>query len=211
MDKKKVKKVIVIGSNSFSAGSFIEFLLNKKYKVYGISRSTINKKQFQRFNVFYGNFKFYKLDLNKNNLKILRVIKKFKPNYIVNYASQSMVGQSWENSSDWFLTNSYSTIKLYNQISKLNFSLKLIHISTPEIYGNIGKKLIENENYNPTSPYAVSRVTADQYLKILSETKKRTLGSQTTLRYITFFSITTLLPSILIAIFSLFLFNVILQ
>jgi len=172
MDKKKVKKVIVIGSNSFSAGSFIEFLLNKKYKVYGISRSTINKKQFQRFNVFYGNFKFYKLDLNKNNLKILRVIKKFKPNYIVNYASQSMVGQSWENSSDWFLTNSYSTIKLYNQISKLNFSLKLIHISTPEIYGNIGKKLIENENYNPTSPYAVSRVTADQYLKILSETKK---------------------------------------
>ena len=48
----------------------------------------------------------------------------------------------------------------------------LIHISTPEVYGNISKKLIENENYNPTTPYAVSRVTADQYLKILSETKK---------------------------------------
>ena len=47
--------------------------------------------------------------------------------------------------------------------------------------------------------------------KVFSERKKRTLGSQTTLRYITFFSITTLLPSILIAIFSLFLFNVILQ
>jgi len=47
--------------------------------------------------------------------------------------------------------------------------------------------------------------------KVLKERKKKTLGSQTTLRYITFFSITTLLPSILIAIFSLFLFNVILQ
>ena len=47
--------------------------------------------------------------------------------------------------------------------------------------------------------------------KVLKQRKKQTLGSQTSLRYITFFSITTLLPSILIAIFSLFLFNVILQ
>ena len=41
--------------------------------------------------------------------------------------------------------------------------------------------------------------------------KKGKLGSQTSLRYILFFSTTTLLPSILIAIFSLFLFNVVIQ
>ena len=40
--------------------------------------------------------------------------------------------------------------------------------------------------------------------KILSERKKGKLGSETSLRYILFFSTTTLLPSILIAIFSLF-------
>jgi two-component system nitrogen regulation sensor histidine kinase NtrY len=47
--------------------------------------------------------------------------------------------------------------------------------------------------------------------KILSERKKGKLGSETSLRYIIFFSTTTLLPSIIIAIFSLFLFNVGLQ
>ena len=48
--------------------------------------------------------------------------------------------------------------------------------------------------------------------KILKERRKgKTLGSQTSLRYILFFSTTTLLPSILIAIFSLILFNVGLQ
>ena len=47
--------------------------------------------------------------------------------------------------------------------------------------------------------------------KILSERKKGKLGSETSLRYILFFSTTTLLPSIIIAIFSLFLFNVVLQ
>ena len=47
--------------------------------------------------------------------------------------------------------------------------------------------------------------------KILTERRKGKLGSETTLRYILFFSTTTLLPSIIIAIFSLFLFNVGLQ
>ena len=44
--------------------------------------------------------------------------------------------------------------------------------------------------------------------RILKERKKRTLGSETSLRYLIFFSTTTLLPSVLIAVFSLILFNV---
>ena len=47
--------------------------------------------------------------------------------------------------------------------------------------------------------------------KILKDKKKGVAGSETSLRYIIFFSTTTLLPSVLIAIFSLFLFNVVIQ
>ena len=47
--------------------------------------------------------------------------------------------------------------------------------------------------------------------KVLSERRKGKLGSETSLRYILFFSTTTLLPSIIIALFSLILFNVGLQ
>ncbi len=47
--------------------------------------------------------------------------------------------------------------------------------------------------------------------KVLSERKKGKLGAETSLRYIIFFTTTTLLPSIIIAIFSLILFNVGLQ
>jgi len=50
-----------------------------------------------------------------------------------------------------------------------------------------------------------------QTYKIFKEKKKGKLGSETSLRYVAFFSTTTLLPAILIAIFSLFLFNVVLQ
>ena len=47
--------------------------------------------------------------------------------------------------------------------------------------------------------------------KVLKDRRKGKLGSETSLRYIVFFATTTLLPSILIAIFSLFLLNVVLQ
>ena len=51
-------------------------------------------------------------------------------------------------------------------------------------------------------------VIINETYKILKERKKGKLGSETSSRYIIFFSATTLLPSILIAAFSLILFNV---
>ena len=167
-----VKKILVIGSNSFSSSSLINLLLKKKYIVYGISRSKLNKKHFLGFDSNNKNFFFKQLDLNKHQNKIINLIKEIKPIHIINFASQSMVGQSWKNPIDWFYTNSFSMIKLYYNISELKFKSKIIHISTPEIYGNIKNKTSENYFYNPTTPYAVSRVTADHFLKILHERKK---------------------------------------
>ena len=46
---------------------------------------------------------------------------------------------------------------------------------------------------------------------IVKEKRSGKLGSETSFKYLTFFSTTTLLPAIIIAIFSLFLFNVGLQ
>ncbi len=54
------------------------------------------------------------------------------------------------------------------------------------------------------------QITLQTY-KIFKEKSKGKIGSETSLKYVYFFSTTTLVPSILIAIFSLFLFNVIIQ
>ena len=47
--------------------------------------------------------------------------------------------------------------------------------------------------------------------KIFAKRRKRKLGSEVNLKYILYFSSTTLLPAIIIAVFSLILFNVGLQ
>ena len=54
-------------------------------------------------------------------------------------------------------------------------------------------------------------IVFSQIFKTLINKKKGKVGSETSFKYIIFFSTTALLPSILIAVFSLFLFNVVLQ
>lgn len=173
MAKKKNKTIIIIGSNSFSAGSLIELLLKKNYRVIGLSRSKLNKKSFLRFNSKDKNFNFFKYDVNRHHNRIMRLIETKKPSFIFNYACQSMVDESWDYPMDWFYTNSFNITKLYNSISKVKFKTKLIHISTPEVYGTTKSgKITENTPNNPNSPYAVSRVTPELFLKILHNRNK---------------------------------------
>lgn len=164
-------RVIVIGSNSFSGQAFINYLLERNISVVGISRSNIKKNHFLSFSKHNKKFNFFKLDINKNQVEILNLIKKYKPKYVINYSSQSMVGESWINPEDWFFTNSFNLPILYNRIFDLKVISRLVHISTPEVYGSTKKIIKENNIFNPSTPYAVSRVTSDFYLNILNQFK----------------------------------------
>ena len=55
-----------------------------------------------------------------------------------------------------------------NKVKKI----KLLQISTDEVYGDIpnNKKADENHNYNPSSPYSASKAAADQFIKSYSRT-----------------------------------------
>ena len=162
---------LVIGSNSFSGQALISFLLKKKFKVIGVSRSTIKKPHFLSFSKLQKNFNFFKLDINNDQTKIIGLIKRYKPTYVINFSAQSMVGESWINPQDWFYTNSYSLPVLYNKIYELNIIKRLVHVSTPEVYGSNNKIIRENNIFNPSTPYAVSRTTSDLYLNILNQFK----------------------------------------
>lgn len=158
-------KFAVIGSNSFSGASFVDNLLKNEYETIGISRSSEPDDVFlpYRFRA-RSNFTFYRLDINKDLDEIVRVITNFKPHYIVNFAAQSMVGESWLFPEDWFSTNTVSTIKLHDRLRRLDFLRKYVHISTPEVYGSCEGFVSESTNYNPSTPYAVSRAAADMNL-----------------------------------------------
>jgi len=159
------EKIIVIGSNSFSGSTFVDFVLGEGLDTIGISRSKEPDEIFlpykKRKNV---PFKFYQLDLNHNLKEIMEVINEFKPDYVVNFAAQSMVAESWQYPEHWFQTNVVANVNLHDNLRKCGFLKKYIHVSTPEVYGTCQGLIKENTHYNPSTPYAVSRAATDMSL-----------------------------------------------
>jgi len=159
------EKFLVIGSNSFSGSHFVAHALKNGFKVVGASRSQEPSDIFLPYK--WGDcepFEFHQLDINNDLDEMMRVIKEFKPDYIVNFAAQSMVAQSWVSPEDWFMTNTVSMVKLHDRLRTCNFLKKYIHISTPEVYGTTDGLVSENAPFEPSTPYAVSKAACDMSL-----------------------------------------------
>lgn len=161
-----MSNILVIGSNSFSGASFVSFALNKGASVTGFSRSIepINALLPYKWQD-NTNFQFHRLDINNDLDAIMDIIRDLRPDFIVNYAAQSMVGESWAAPADWFMTNTVSTIKFHDELRKLKFLQRYVHITTPEVYGSCTGFVNEDFPFNPSTPYAVSRAAADMSLR----------------------------------------------
>ena len=157
---------LIIGSNSFSGSQFVKYLLQNDYKVIGISRSEeINDVYLSyKWENLAGNFRFHQIDINHQIDELTDILKDFQPEYIVNFAAQGMVAQSWETPQDWYQTNVVAQVKLHDQLRKLKFIKKYVHVTTPEVYGSTDGWIKENFVFAPSTPYAVSRAACDLHL-----------------------------------------------
>lgn len=163
--------VFVVGSNSFSGASFVDFALSQGARVIGTSRSPEPIPALLPYKWHdHGNFAFHQLDLNKDLPTITALLKEVKPRYVVNFAAQSMVGESWKSPGDWFITNVVSTIKFHDELRKCDFLKRYVHVSTPEVYGSCSGFVNEDFPFNPSTPYAVSRAAADMSLRTFHST-----------------------------------------
>ena len=80
---------------------------------------------------------------------------------IVNFAAESHVDRSIENSEDFILTNVVGTHVLL-EAARINRK-RFHHISTDEVYGTLGHEgfFSEKTSYDPRSPYSASKASAD--------------------------------------------------
>ncbi len=159
------EKLIVIGSNSFSGAHFVDFVLSQGFEVIGISRSQEPHAVFLPYKKREkAKFTFYQLDLNNDFHEIAKLLYTFKPDYVVNFAAQGMVVESWQQPDQWYMTNLVSAVRLHDKLRDLNCLRKFVQISTPEVYGNCEGTIKESTEYNPSTPYAVSKAAVDMSL-----------------------------------------------
>ena len=160
-----IKNLLITGGAGFIGSYFTELSIDKGCEVtvidkltYSSSKEKINEfKKFKNFNFFHGSI------LDKN--LITHILSMTKYDAIINFAAESHVDRSIENSSEFVLTNTLGVENLLSVSMKLslkNKDFKFIQISTDEVFGSIAEgSFTENSKYKPNSPYAASKAAGD--------------------------------------------------
>ena len=114
------------------------------------------------------------------------IFTEFKPNLIMNLAAESHVDKSISSSQAFIETNILGTFQLleasrcYLQHSdhKTRERFRFHHISTDEVYGDLGKftseskreRFVESSQYKPSSPYAATKASSDHLVRAWGRT-----------------------------------------
>ena len=163
--------ILVIGSNSPTGASFCAHALGIGFKVIATSRSKELHDVFLPYKWKDAKgLTFEKVDLNYNMDVLEGLIMSHRPKYILNFASQGMVAQSWENPTHWMQTNVVATTALLEVLRNLDFLKRYIHFTTPEVYGSTLDWISENRIYAPSTPYALSRAAGDMAVALWTKT-----------------------------------------
>jgi dTDP-glucose 4,6-dehydratase len=84
--------------------------------------------------------------------------------YVVNFASQNIVAESWERPDQYAETNLVDTTALIETLRHSKIK-KFVHVSTPESYGHTEGWVDETyATWSPSTPYGVSRAAMDMML-----------------------------------------------
>ena len=164
-----MKIVYITGCAGFIGSHFTSLALQNNWKVYGVDKLTyaadVNVIETFKKNK---NFTFIQEDI-----KDLKFIKNC--DYIINFAAESHVDNSINNSKPFIDTNVEGVrnllelirLKHSNSVQKPIF----VQISTDEVYGDIEKNSFKEESpLNPSNPYAASKAAAEMLILAHSRT-----------------------------------------
>ena len=157
-----MKRFIVTGGYGFIGSNLIRLLIKKKYKVLNIDNMSYSAQKYNLIDIEKKNYIFKKVDIN-NKREILKIFKSFKPDGIFNLAADTHVDRSIDDSYNFIKNNILGVYNLLEVLKIQKKKVRLVHISTDEVYGDVlgNKRSDENYPYIPSSPYSASKASSD--------------------------------------------------
>lgn len=176
-------KFLITGGAGFIGSAVVRFLINETdHEVLNFDKLTYagNLKNVEDVSNSK-RYTFVQGDICNSEL-VKRTINEYKPDKIMHLAAESHVDRSITGPSEFIQTNIIGTyvlldaaLEYYKALSvdqKTNF--KFHHISTDEVYGELGATglFTEETPYDPSSPYSASKASSDHLVRAWGRTYK---------------------------------------
>ena len=168
-------RILVTGGAGFIGSNFIKHMVDKypEYDITCYDKLTYagNKENLSNVEGWYHNYHFVKGDICDYK-KLKKTIKSLGIDTIINFAAESHVDRSIENSDEFINTNINGTHTLLKLLHEFPIK-KYVQISTDEVYGSLATNdspFTEDTPLAPNSPYAASKTAADLLCRSFHET-----------------------------------------
>lgn len=171
-------RIFVTGGAGFIGSNFIRYILDTynedevvcldKLTYAGNYDNLIGLKKDKRF-------KFERADICDRK-RVTEIVRRYKPDCIVNFAAESHVDRSLETPGVFLQTNVTGTGVLLDTVNE--FGIKRFHqVSTDEVYGDLpldrpDLRFDEAWGLKPSSPYSASKASADMLVMAYHRTFK---------------------------------------
>ena len=171
------KTILVTGGAGFIGSAVIRYILTKtQFTVINVDKLTYagNLDSIAKVSA-NKNYYFEKVDISDAK-EVSNIFKKYQPDLILHLAAESHVDRSISAPETFIKTNIFGTYVLLSEArkyydtlnSKMQKSFLFHHVSTDEVYGDLGGTNItsnEGSPYAPSSPYSASKAASDHFVR----------------------------------------------
>ena len=162
-------KILVTGGLGFIGSNFILKLLNEndEYDVINVDAELYgsNVKNLSELEN-HDNYEFVKGNITNKRLMEDLISK---CDAVINFAAESHVDRSISDPNSFLVSNIRGTFTILDVITKQK--KKLVQISTDEVFGSLKSGNANEESvFNPSSPYAATKASAELLVKSYSKT-----------------------------------------
>ena len=161
-------RVLVTGGLGFIGSNFIDHVLENHAEitaVLNVDRCDYCARVHNVSRCSDPRYTYVQADIT-NMSKMKRLFSDFKPDVVVHFAAQSHVDTSFENAEQYIKDNIIGTYTILECVKESG--CRLVHISTDEVYGEVGLDETSNSEtsvLNPTNPYSATKAGAELMVK----------------------------------------------
>jgi len=153
------KRALITGITGQDGSYLAELLLEKGYEVFGLTRR-LSADNYWRIRHIADRLTLLNGDL-LDQLSLIRVIEKVRPQELYNLAAMSFVPASWDQPMLTGEFNSQGVTRVLEAIRVVDPSIRVYQASSSEMFGKV-REVPQRETtpFYPRSPYGVSKVFA---------------------------------------------------